>query len=556
MRFLLLTCGFVAACSAPIEPTASVGGGAIGGGAAIGGGGHPLACGDGVISGTEQCDDGNTTASDGCSSTCLIESGYSCVSTPSACCPVMPAGYVMGFDSDYMVTGWNNGGLANGDQLTSWKSIGLTGDATAASALNYRAAGAFMPNMETGHDAFYIGNAIVKMTIANSQTPLTFIPTTGIFDCLFAGRALDNGEATTMSIFADSAANNVLFYLNGSGANAGKMSVIMNGGAVLKNTGPTVTVGARSVMEWSGDGATISMRLNNGAATTVAYAGSTAPAGDFSFGVDPDGSYTSAMFELRAAYCYDTNLSAGDRTSATTALQCGMDSAARTVISAQGDSIVQLGANGVNKSWPQVLQASLNSTYPRTYLVGNSGAGGDKITNVSSRIVNSVVGRTNITKVVTAVGVNDCVGHNGTYAATVYGDTVTAGTYAYMIHQLVTDTPAKQVYATSITPFGGYALWDQDAQDCADNLDALVRANTEITGYVDTFVALRASSTGACAGAAGTSHTGACAMSTTTGCGGSSCDGTGESGVTADGLHPGIHGMQTIAATVQAALGL
>ncbi|WP_236517267.1 DUF4215 domain-containing protein [Sandaracinus amylolyticus] len=42
-------------------------------------------CGDGRTDGTETCDDGNTVAGDGCSSTCQYESGYACAGEPSAC---------------------------------------------------------------------------------------------------------------------------------------------------------------------------------------------------------------------------------------------------------------------------------------------------------------------------------------------------------------------------------------------------------------------------------------------------------------------------------------
>jgi cysteine-rich repeat protein len=44
-------------------------------------------CGDGLISSKETCDDANTvpTSGDGCSSTCQIESGWSCVGEPSVC---------------------------------------------------------------------------------------------------------------------------------------------------------------------------------------------------------------------------------------------------------------------------------------------------------------------------------------------------------------------------------------------------------------------------------------------------------------------------------------
>jgi len=42
-------------------------------------------CGDGVISGVEQCDDGNPTSGDGCSALCQVEPGYNCTGVPSLC---------------------------------------------------------------------------------------------------------------------------------------------------------------------------------------------------------------------------------------------------------------------------------------------------------------------------------------------------------------------------------------------------------------------------------------------------------------------------------------
>ncbi|KAK9789369.1 hypothetical protein WJX73_005379 [Symbiochloris irregularis] len=43
-------------------------------------------CGDGVIEGPEECDDGNTKDGDGCSKDCLIENGWDCsVTSPSLC---------------------------------------------------------------------------------------------------------------------------------------------------------------------------------------------------------------------------------------------------------------------------------------------------------------------------------------------------------------------------------------------------------------------------------------------------------------------------------------
>src|SRR4029079_17134508 len=42
-------------------------------------------CGDGDVDAGETCDDGGTTAGDGCSAGCAIESGWTCTGTPSAC---------------------------------------------------------------------------------------------------------------------------------------------------------------------------------------------------------------------------------------------------------------------------------------------------------------------------------------------------------------------------------------------------------------------------------------------------------------------------------------
>jgi cysteine-rich repeat protein len=44
-------------------------------------------CGDGVVGGTEACDDGNMMAGDGCSPTCTVEPGFICAGNPSTCGP-------------------------------------------------------------------------------------------------------------------------------------------------------------------------------------------------------------------------------------------------------------------------------------------------------------------------------------------------------------------------------------------------------------------------------------------------------------------------------------
>lgn len=44
-----------------------------------------LACGDGIINAGESCDDNNISSGDGCSSTCQVETGFSCSGSPSVC---------------------------------------------------------------------------------------------------------------------------------------------------------------------------------------------------------------------------------------------------------------------------------------------------------------------------------------------------------------------------------------------------------------------------------------------------------------------------------------
>lgn len=66
-------------------------------------------CGDGVIAPAETCDDGNTTAGDGCSATCTIESGYTCAGTPSACSTICGDGLIRGSET------CDDGGTGPGD---------------------------------------------------------------------------------------------------------------------------------------------------------------------------------------------------------------------------------------------------------------------------------------------------------------------------------------------------------------------------------------------------------------------------------------------------------
>lgn len=67
---------------------------------------EPEVCGDGQVTGNESCDDTNTDNGDGCSSSCAIESGYSCNGEPSQCSRLIPTiGTPVGTSTSAPITG-------------------------------------------------------------------------------------------------------------------------------------------------------------------------------------------------------------------------------------------------------------------------------------------------------------------------------------------------------------------------------------------------------------------------------------------------------------------
>ncbi|MBI4956810.1 MAG: DUF4215 domain-containing protein [Myxococcales bacterium] len=72
-------------------------GGAPGGAGGTGGSGGAAFCGDGQIATpAESCDDGNTTATDGCDGSCAVEAGFTCSDEPSVCQGICGDGLVKG----------------------------------------------------------------------------------------------------------------------------------------------------------------------------------------------------------------------------------------------------------------------------------------------------------------------------------------------------------------------------------------------------------------------------------------------------------------------------
>jgi cysteine-rich repeat protein len=70
---------------------------------------EPTTCGDLLVDGTENCEDGNALAGDGCSDVCQREDGWSCAGAPSTCTEICGDGLVVGNEA------CDDGGHATGD---------------------------------------------------------------------------------------------------------------------------------------------------------------------------------------------------------------------------------------------------------------------------------------------------------------------------------------------------------------------------------------------------------------------------------------------------------
>jgi cysteine-rich repeat protein len=93
---------------------------------------EPTGCGDGVIDGTEACDDGGAVSGDGCSATCQLETGWSCSGAPTSCLPICGDGILRGIEA------CDDGGLTPGDGCSAvcqvesgWACIGTPSVCTA-----------------------------------------------------------------------------------------------------------------------------------------------------------------------------------------------------------------------------------------------------------------------------------------------------------------------------------------------------------------------------------------------------------------------------------------
>ena len=70
-------------------------------------------CGNGKVESGESCDDGNTTADDGCDANCKVDDGWDCSGEPSSCTPKCGNGKVLGME------GRDDNNMNSGDGCSS-----------------------------------------------------------------------------------------------------------------------------------------------------------------------------------------------------------------------------------------------------------------------------------------------------------------------------------------------------------------------------------------------------------------------------------------------------
>jgi cysteine-rich repeat protein len=126
------------------------------------GGEAPTTCGDGTRIAGEACDDGNIVSGDGCSSTCTVETGYTCAgTTPSVCSTTCSDGIVAGSE------GCDDGGTANGDGCSSTCQVEAGYFCSGSPSVCTGAAAEFSYYKTISVDRTKVGTASAPTTLSN-----------------------------------------------------------------------------------------------------------------------------------------------------------------------------------------------------------------------------------------------------------------------------------------------------------------------------------------------------------------------------------------------------
>jgi cysteine-rich repeat protein len=176
---------------------------------------HVKVCGDGVRAGTEQCDDGNTTNLDGCSSTCKFEqcqriNDMKIQFSTDTYCPANALGKAAGSQAQSLITDAVDNGIADGSITVFFQMLGLddlTGTSDPSLSLGVLDAAPVAGTGYDGHADIDWWYTVDPSGLDASRVPTATVPATIAAKVLNAGPANMKftvnfvGVAVTMDMF-------------------------------------------------------------------------------------------------------------------------------------------------------------------------------------------------------------------------------------------------------------------------------------------------------------------------------------------------------------------
>lgn len=443
---------------------------AFGSGAAGVVGGVGLACGDGRISGSEQCDDGNRTSGDGCSSTCQVESGYYCRDVSSNC---YPAGPVYDADADDVH-------LTNGTQVAQWDASPLLLPITGGSQPDSNHEPVLETNAINGHQAVLFNGAYNGLEFSNSTSAGAAVLDTLKFDIFlvvsFKSTIADFDEVLQTGVSSGAGKRNFEFFTNQTGT-VGAFFAKGDGTAYLnKNSTAAVSQNQWHLIEFTGDGTSYKLSVDGGAfADTTAFAnvGTTGEMDNNArLAFNGDSAINQKNMAVARVLAYTRQLSSAERTILRASITKKYGSLPSTrptvVLVGLGDSIT-LGQH-VTIPWPEKLEYTLGAN---NIAVGNSGVAADTTSNMLTRWTARIRG-----KGFTHINILGCVNDLSVAADTALAQSSAEASCESNLGTVVTQAVADgmEVCLNTLTPWSTFSGSSVNRQNATQTFNAWARA--------------------------------------------------------------------------------
>ena len=281
-------------------------------------------CGNNVLEGNEQCDDGNVINGDGCSAVCSVLPGFTCVGTPSVCTTVCGDGIPAGAET------CDDGNLIDGDGCSDVCKISIyytcAGSPSVCSQVTYllttARAGTGTGTIDSAPAGINCGVDCREVYNANTVVTLTATPAGGSTFAGWTGGGCSGTGTCTVTNFATSVTATFTLNIyqltvasvgNGTGTVTSAPAGISCGGDCTEfynaNTVVTLTAtpaGGSTFAGWAGGGCsgtgTCTVTMNSATSVTATF--------------------TLNIYQLTVAHA---GAGTGTVTSAPAGINCGVD---------------------------------------------------------------------------------------------------------------------------------------------------------------------------------------------------------------------------------------